>query len=58
MTKPKTPQSVPGSIASQASGLISTPGTRLVLKCRCGGLYLDPDAHHDSFGHRPEPAAA
>ncbi|WP_203928784.1 hypothetical protein [Virgisporangium ochraceum] len=33
-------------------------GGRRVLKCRCGGLYIDPDAHHDAFGHRPEPVAA
>lgn len=33
-------------------------GTQPVLKCRCGALYLNPDAHHGSFGHRPEPVAA
>jgi hypothetical protein len=52
--KPTTPQ----PIAYQAVGLIPVSGHRSVLKCRCGGLYLDPDAHHDSFGHHPEPVAA
>lgn len=34
------------------------PGRRPVLKCRCGGLYLDADAHRAAFGHHPEPVAA
>ena len=33
-------------------------GGRRVLKCRCGGLYIDADAHHNAFGHRPEPVTA
>jgi hypothetical protein len=33
-------------------------GNRPVLKCRCGGLYRNPDAHHDAFGHRPDPVYA
>ena len=33
-------------------------GIRPVLKCRCGGLYRNPDAHHDAFGHRPDPVYA
>ena len=32
--------------------------THPVLKCRCGGLYRNPDAHHDAFGHRPDPVYA
>lgn len=52
--EPRQPQ--PGSVASLALNLI--PGRRSVLKCRCGALYLNPDAHLDSFGHRPEPVAA
>ena len=32
--------------------------TQPVLKCRCGGLYRNPDAHHDAFGHRPDPVYA
>jgi hypothetical protein len=35
-----------------------TPQSRPVLKCRCGGLYRDPDAHHEAFGHLPDPVYA
>lgn len=30
---------------------------RLVLKCRCGGLYVNANAHREAYGHRPEPIA-
>lgn len=37
----------------------STPEVhRPVLKCECGGLYRNPDAHYDAFGHKPEPVYA
>ncbi len=37
---------------------VSQHRNRLVSKCRCGGLYLNADAHRDAFGHSPEPVTA
>jgi hypothetical protein len=50
-TERQTAQPVSGPVP----GSIATAVGRLVRECRCGGLYLNPDAHRDAFGHRPEP---
>lgn len=53
-TKPKTTPPTTGSPPNSPP----VRGGRRVLKCRCGGLYIDADAHYGAFGHRPEPVAA